>query len=106
MNEKTQRGGKQYVCLNEGGVREPTGRVHACSAVPLFLHLYCTLTANMEDSIAKLKHCSKMDFQLKREVINNGRPMPVFPLAGARTTRLIGKESSSPKQKQGKILYY
>ena len=30
----------------------------------------------------------------------------MHPLAGARTTRLIGKESSSPKQTQGKILYY
>src|SRR4029434_8268764 len=28
------------------------------------------------DSIAKLKHFSKLDFQSKREVINNGRPMP------------------------------
>src|SRR4029434_11247354 len=60
---------------NEGGVREPTGRVYACSAVALILHLYLTLTAKMEDSIAKLKHFSKLDFQSKREVINNGRPM-------------------------------
>ena len=33
-------------------------------------------------------------------------PRQMHPLAGARTTRLIGKESSSTKQTQGKILYY
>ena len=57
-------------------MREPTGRVYAGSAVSLILHLYLTLTAKMEDSIAKLKHFSKLDFQSKREVINNGRPKP------------------------------
>ena len=45
---KSLRGGKQYLCL--------TGRVYACSAVSFLLHLYLTLTAKMEDSIAKLKH--------------------------------------------------
>ena len=68
--------GRQTVPLNEGSVREPTGRVYACSAVALLLHLYFTLTAKMEDSIAKLKHFSKLDFQTKHKVINNGRPMP------------------------------
>lgn len=29
-----------------------------------------------EDSISKLKNFSKLDFQSKREVINNGRPTP------------------------------
>src|SRR4029434_10538246 len=48
----------------------------AGSAVAPLLHLYLTVTAKMEDSIAKLKHFSKLDFQSKREVINNGRPMP------------------------------
>ena len=38
-SEKAQRGGKQYLCLNEGGVREPTGRGYACSAVALLLRL-------------------------------------------------------------------
>ena len=39
--------------LNEGGVRKPTGRVYAGSAVALLLHLYLTLAAKMADSIAK-----------------------------------------------------
>src|SRR4029434_6553725 len=30
----------------------------------------------MEDFIAKLKQFSKLDFQSKREIINNGRPIP------------------------------
>ena len=34
-----------YKRLNEGGVREPTGRVYAGSAVALLLHLYLTLTS-------------------------------------------------------------
>jgi len=55
---------------------KPTGRVYACSAVALLLHFYLTLTAKMEDSLAKLKHFSKLDFQSRREVINNGRPIP------------------------------
>src|SRR4029434_4699476 len=42
--------------------------------VALLLHFY--LTAKMEDFIAKLKQFSKLDFQSKREMINNGRPMP------------------------------
>jgi hypothetical protein len=28
------------------------------------------------DSIAKLRHFSKLDFQSKKEIINDGRPMP------------------------------
>src|SRR4029434_4090125 len=51
LSEKTRKGDKQYLCLNEGG-----GRVYACSPVALLLHLYLTLTEKMEDSIAKLKH--------------------------------------------------
>ena len=39
--------------------------------VALVLH-FC----GMEDFIAKLKQFSKLDFQSKREVINDGRPMP------------------------------
>ena len=39
--------------------------------VALLLH-FC----GMEDFIAKLKQFSKLDFQSKREMINNGRPMP------------------------------
>src|SRR4029434_294853 len=41
--------------------------------VVLLLHFY--LTAKMEDLIAKLKQFSKLDFQSKREMIINGRPM-------------------------------
>src|SRR4029434_11097740 len=65
-----------------------TGRVYACSAVSLLLNLYLTLTAKMEDSIAKLKQFSKLDFQTKRKVINNGRPMP--ELKGTLQTKLKG----------------
>lgn len=38
--EKAQKGGKQYLCLNEDvrDVRELTGRVYACSAVAFLLH--------------------------------------------------------------------
>src|SRR4029434_2587175 len=72
---EARRGGKHYLCLNESH-REPNGRVYAGSAVAFLLHLSLTLTAKMEDSIAKLKHFSKLDFQTKRKVINNGRPMP------------------------------
>ena len=61
------------LCINEGSMREATGWVNACSAVTL---LYFTLTTKMENSIAKLKHFSQLDFQSKRELINNGRPMP------------------------------
>ena len=42
--------------------------------VALLLHFY--LTAKMEDFIAKLKQFSKLDFQSKREMTNDGRPMP------------------------------
>ena len=42
--------------------------------VALLLHFY--LKAKMEDFIAKLKQFSKLDFQSKREMINDGRPMP------------------------------
>ena len=52
----------------------------ACESPPVgfmlvlpLLFLYLTLTTKMEDSIAKLKHFSKLDFQSKREVINTGR---------------------------------
>ena len=38
--------------------------------VALLLH-FC----GMEDFIAKLKQFSKLDFQFKGEIINNGRPM-------------------------------
>ena len=44
--------------------------------VALLLHFYLTLTVKMEDYIAMLKQFSKLDFQSKREMINNGRPMP------------------------------
>src|SRR4029434_304646 len=73
------------------GEAEPTGRVYAGSAVSLILHLYLTLTAKMEDFIARLKYFSKLDFQSKREVINNGRPMPdlkcMLQTTGRKTTR-------------------
>ena len=59
--------------------------------VALLLHLYLTLTAKMEDFIAKLKQFSKLDFQSKREMINNGRPMPelkcLLQVTGQKITR-------------------
>src|SRR4029434_3170743 len=58
------------------------------TAVAFLLLLYLTLTAKMEDSIAKLNHFSKLDFQTKRKVINNGRPMP--ELKGTLQTKLKG----------------
>ena len=66
------------------GVREPTGRVYTCSAIDLLL-------ATMDDSIAKLKHFSKLDLQSKCEVINNGRLMPelkgMLQTTGQKKTR-------------------
>ena len=57
--------------------------------VALLLHFY--LTAKMEDFIAKLKQFSKLDFQSKREMINNGRPMPelkgMLQATGQKITR-------------------
>src|SRR4029434_3079018 len=57
--------------------------------VALLLHFY--LTAKMEDCIAKLKQFSKLDFQSKREVINNRRPMPelkdMLQTTGQKITR-------------------
>ena len=57
--------------------------------VALLLHFY--LTAKMEDFIAKLKQFSKLDFQSKREMINNGRPMPelkgMLQATGKKITR-------------------
>lgn len=59
--------------------------------LPLLFFYTLTLTAKMEDSIAKLKHFSKLDFQSKREVINNGRPMPelkgMLQTTGQKITR-------------------
>src|SRR4029434_2945360 len=73
----------------EGGVRERTGRVYAGSDVALLLHFY--FTAKIEDFIAKLKQFSKLDFQSKREMINNGRPMPelkgMLQATGQKITR-------------------
>src|SRR4029434_2462704 len=67
----------------------------ACATVPphvaLLLHFYWTLTAKMEDFIAKLKQFSKLDFQSKREMMNNGRPMPelkgLLQTTGQKITR-------------------
>src|SRR4029434_2657006 len=57
--------------------------------VALLLHFY--FTAKMEDFIAKLKQFSKLDFQSKREMINNGRPMPelkgMLQATGQKITR-------------------
>src|SRR4029434_271502 len=54
--------------------------------VVLLLH-FC----GMEDCIAKLKQFSKLDFQSKREMINNGRPMPelkgMLQATGQKITR-------------------
>ena len=54
--------------------------------VALLLH-FC----GMEDFIAKLKQFSKLDFQSKREMINNGRPMPelkgLLQATGQKITR-------------------
>ena len=80
-------------------MRGPTGRVYAGSAVALLLQLYLTLTAKMEDSIAKLKHFSKLDFQSKREVINNGRPRPELK-AMLQTTGQMMTRSTSHIQSQ------
>src|SRR4029434_6471704 len=56
-SEKALRGGNQYLCLNEGGVRESL----------------------------------KLDFQSKREMLNNGRPMPepkgMLQTTGQKNTR-------------------
>src|SRR4029434_10954575 len=67
----------------------------ACESPPVgfilvlpLLFLYLTLTTKMEDSIAKLKHFSYLDFQSTRELINNGRPMP--ELKGTLQTKLKG----------------
>src|SRR4029434_2079565 len=62
-----------------------------------------TLTAKMEDSIAKLKHFSKLDFQSKREVINNGRPMPELKVMLQTTGQKITR-STSHIQRQIQIL--
>ena len=54
--------------------------------VALLLH-FC----GIEDFIAKLKQFSKLDFQSKREMINNGRPMPelkgMLQATGQKITR-------------------
>src|SRR4029434_8688957 len=59
--------------------------------VALLLLFYLTLTAKMEDFIAKLKQFSKLDFQSQREIINNGRPMPelksMLQTTGQKITR-------------------
>src|SRR4029434_10885342 len=62
-----------------------------CSAIALLLHLYLTLTAKMKDCLAKQKHFLKLDFQSKREMLNNGRPMPelkgMLQTTGQKITR-------------------
>ena len=80
--------------LGSGGdtaLKKHGGEAHSTSVPALLLHLYLTLSAKMEDSIAKLKHFSKQDFQSKREVINNGRPMPelkgMLQMTGQKITR-------------------
>src|SRR4029434_7121124 len=59
--------------------------------VALLLQFYLTLTAKLEYFIAKLKQFSKLDFQSKREMINNGRPMPelkgMLQATGQKITR-------------------
>ena len=63
----------------------------ACESSALLLHFYLTLTAKTEDFIVKLKQFSKLDFQSKREMINNGRPMPelkgMLQATGQKITR-------------------
>ena len=59
--------------------------------VALLLHFY--LTAKMEDFIAKLKQFSKLDFQSKREMFNDGRPMPeltAFPVISSQRVTMSG----------------
>lgn len=54
----------QYLCLNEGGVRELTGRLYAPSVVALIQHFfvfYLASTAKMKDK----KIFSKLDCNLK-----------------------------------------
>src|SRR4029434_4548009 len=70
--------------------------------IALLLHFY--LTAIMEDCIAKLKQFSKLDFQSKREMINNGRPMPklegMLQATGQKITR-----STSHIQSQIRLIH-
>src|SRR4029434_9167898 len=65
------------------------------------LFLYLTLTTKMVDFIAKLKQFSKLDFQSKREMINNGRPMPelkgLLQTTGQKVTRSFQMEWYSRK---------
>ncbi|XP_053467751.1 uncharacterized protein LOC128599809 isoform X1 [Ictalurus furcatus] len=61
-----------------------------------YYYYYFTLTAKMEDYIDKLKHFSKLDFQSKLEVINNGRPTPelkdLLQTTGQKITRSFHTE--------------
>src|SRR4029434_8414198 len=59
-SEKALRGGKHYLCLNKGGVRESL----------------------------------KLDFQSKREMINNGRPMPELKGMLQATGQKIARSTS------------
>src|SRR4029434_10386767 len=85
---KKHRGEANITSASMNPIESPT--VGFMLVLPLlFFYTYkMTLTAKMEDSIAKLKHFSKLDFQTKRKVINNGRPMP--ELKGTLQTKLKG----------------
>ena len=84
---KKHRGEANITSASMNPIESPT--VGFMLVLPLlFFYTYIlTLTAKIEDSI-KLKHFSKLDFQTKRKVINNGRPMP--ELKGTLQTKLKG----------------